>query len=330
MAVIATVKLSKSYGRQRGIEDVTLTVEKGEIFGFLGPNGAGKTTTIRLLLGMLLRTGGTAHVFGLNVDRDTLAIRARTGYLPSDASLYPHLRGWDLVDFVLATRGLRDRSRARSLAGRLGVDLGLRVKQCSRGMRQKIAIVATLAHDPELLVLDEPSTGLDPLVQHVLADLLREETARGKTVFLSSHNLAEVESLCNRVAIIREGVVVKVDEVSSLRGMHFKTVTARFGTAAGSGGGEPGSGGRPNFLTIPGVRLVENGSGPAAGVRDHAGGAAQSGWITLKVTGDLRPLLERLASSSLQDLRVEDPTLEEVFMQFYSGDSGAGVGGEQR
>lgn len=294
MYAIEAAGLQKRYGRSRGIEEVTLAVRPGEIFGFLGPNGAGKTTTIRTLLGYLLPTDGSAQVLGLDIGRASLAIRRRTGYLPSEANLYPHMRGREMIDFALASRGRRDNGRVRELADRLEIDLSRRIKQCSRGMRQKVAIVAALAHDPELVILDEPTTGLDPLVQRTFADLMRAEAGRGKTVFLSSHNLAEVEALCQRVAIIREGRVVTVDEVDALRRMRIKRVSVRL------------SGDPPDLAGVPGVRAVR----------------AHGEWLTLQAAGDLRPLLAVLAAAPLQDLRVEDPSLEEVFLDYYNGRAG--------
>jgi ABC-2 type transport system ATP-binding protein len=302
---IETQSLRKFYGRKRGIEDVSLAVRAGEVFGFLGPNGAGKTTTIRLLLGFMGPTAGGGKVFGLDIVRDSLAIRSRVGYLPSEANLYPHFRGREIVEFALAARGRRDCGRVTSLRDRLEIDLSLTVKQCSRGMRQKVAIVAALAADTEMYILDEPTTGLDPLVRHCVADLLREEAARGKTIFLSSHNLAEVESLCGRVAIIREGRLAAVDEVSTLRGVRVKRVSARFAGAA------------PELGDVAGVRRAD---------RD-------GDWLTLQVSGDLRPLLAVLAGVDLLDLRVEDPTLEEVFLAHYNSHNHhdhAPLGGETR
>ena len=298
---IETAGLTKRYGQKRGIEDVSLTVKSSEIFGFLGPNGSGKTTTIRTILGLLVPTAGTAKVLGLDIRMDSLAIRNLAGYLPSDANLYPHMRGREIVDLALAVRGRRDNGRVQALRERLDIDLSRPIKHCSKGMRQKVAIIAALAHDPELLILDEPTTGLDPLIQHAFADLLRDEAARGKTIFLSSHNLAEVEALCQRVAIIREGRVVTVDEVAALRRVRVKRVAARFA-------GEP-----PHLDGLPGLRGVQR----------------RGDSLTLQVTGDLRPLLSRLAGSDLQDLRIEDPSLEEVFLEFYNHEFYNHAGGEQ-
>ncbi|MDI3317052.1 MAG: ABC transporter ATP-binding protein [Bacillota bacterium] len=296
MAVIETRHLSKYYGGRRGVEDVSLEVERGEIFGFLGPNGAGKTTTIRLLLGFLRPSGGEARLFGLETRRHGLEIRRRTGYLPSDVSLYPNLRGREVVEFTLATRGLRAGRRVEELSRRLDVDLGLPVKQLSRGMRQKVALVAALAHEPELILLDEPDAGLDPLMQRTLEELLREEVARGRTVFLSSHHLAQVEALCHRVAVIREGRVVAVDEVASLRRMRLKRVQASFAQ-------EP-----PSLEGLEGVRDVRR----------------EGRRLVFHVSGDLRPVLRRLAESELSDLSVEEPSLEEVFLAYFSGAEGGG------
>lgn len=226
MFAIETQNLTKSYGRRRGISDVSLQVQPGEIFGFLGPNGAGKTTTIRTLLGLLRPTSGSARVLAMDIRRDSIAIRARTGYLPGEVRLYPGLTGRQLIELSLTTRRVTSRSHLAAIEERLGVDLNRRLGQCSKGMRQQVALALAMAHDPELLVLDEPTAGLDPLMQVRVLDLLREQRRQGKTVFFSSHNLPEVESICDRVAMIRDGRLILVEEVQRLRERRARQVEA--------------------------------------------------------------------------------------------------------
>lgn len=290
MAVIETFGLTKSYGRKRGIIDLRFGVEGGEIFGFLGPNGAGKTTTIRTLLGFLRPTAGTARVLGMDIRRESLAIKARVGYVPGDVVLYSHLTGWDHIELALRARRLRGRGRAPELCQRLGADLDRPIRHCSRGLRQQVAIIAGLAHDPDLMIMDEPTAGLDPLVKVNFCDFLRQEKARGKTVFLSSHNLPEVEAVCDRVGIVREGRLAAVERVEDLRHRRLKQVEAVFD-------GEP-----PRLDHVPGVRGLKV-DGPR---------------VVFQIQGDIRAILRILSESGLRDVRVMDPTLEELFVQFYN------------
>ena len=296
MPSITVTGLRKRYGRRRGVDDISLAVASGEIFGFLGPNGAGKTTTIRVLLGFLRPDGGSGCVLGRDIVRDSVAVRRHCGYLATDAHLYPYMTGQQAVDFALGVRGQRSGDRVRHLRDTLDVDLSRPIKHCSRGMRQKVALICALAADPEVLVLDEPTTGLDPLARRALADLLRQEADRGKAVLFSSHDLAEVENLCTRAAIVREGRVVVSDQVEAIRRSRHKVVSARFA-------GQP-----PDLADVAGVRSA----------------TVDSGALRLEVVGDLRPLLTRLAAADLVDLRVEDPSLEDAFFAVYAAaDSGA-------
>jgi ABC-2 type transport system ATP-binding protein len=201
------------------VQGVDLIVEKGEIFGFLGPNGAGKTTTIRMLMGLIRPSGGSAHVFGRDCWADSAAVKADVGFLPGDIRLYEKMTGHEFLEFFAAFRPGDNRNRRRNLAERLGVELDRQIKHLSKGNRQKLAIVQALMHDAPLLIMDEPSSGLDPLIQSELLEIFLEEQARGKTLFLSSHVLPEVERIAHRVAIIREGRLVTVEEVALLRAM---------------------------------------------------------------------------------------------------------------
>jgi ABC-2 type transport system ATP-binding protein len=297
-AAIETRALTKFYGRQRGIVDLDLAVQRGEIFGFLGPNGAGKTTTIRTLLGFLHPTSGSATILGHDASRRSIAVRAVTGYLPAEVSLYPWMTGRELVEFALNARRCRAGTWLETLKARFPVDLDRRIRAYSRGLRQQLAVIAALAHDPELLILDEPTTGLDPLLKASFQELLGEERDRGKTIFLSSHILPEVEEVCDRVGIIREGRLVAVEEVSGLRQRRFKRVKAFF----------PGN--PPDFAALPGVLDVH----------------AEPNGLAFQVQGDIRPVLAALGQSNVTDVEITDPTLEEIFLQFYGTGAGAAAG----
>ena len=295
-AVIETDRLTKRYGEARGIEDLSMSVEAGEVFGFLGPNGAGKTTTIRTLLDLLHPTSGAASVFGLDSRRESLAIRARLGNLPGDFSCDPRLTGRELVSFLAELRGVRDLGRAPQLAERFEADLDRPLGELSRGNRQKIGLIQAFFHDPELLILDEPTGGLDPLMQEQFLELVREEVQYGRTVFLSSHELDEVQRVCDRVGIIRDGRLVAVERVADLTGRAYRHVSLEFDTPV-----DPAE-----FAQLPGVgELV------AAGNR-----------ISFTVEGDLDPVVKAAARHPVRDLEVAQPTLEEVFLTYY-GANGA-------
>jgi beta-exotoxin I transport system ATP-binding protein len=218
VAAIETEGLTKLYGAERGIEDVTLSVEPGEVFGFLGPNGAGKTTTIRTLLDLLHPSAGSARVFGLDSRRDSVAIRARLGNLPGDFGYGRQTRGREALALLARLRGVDDLSRAERLAERFRADLDRPLGRLSRGNRQKVGLILAAFHRPELLILDEPTGGLDPLMQEEFLALVREERERGAAVFLSSHELDEVERVCDRVGIIRGGRLIAVERVADLLG----------------------------------------------------------------------------------------------------------------
>ena len=227
-AIIETEKLTKSYGAHRGIIDVDLTVNGGEVFGFLGPNGAGKTTTIRTILDLIRPTSGRALVFGIQSSADPVAIHRRVGYIPGEFTLYDRLTAGQTLAYFANLRGGVDRAYQRELVERFEIDPSRRFKELSKGNKQKVGLVIALQHRPELLVLDEPTSGLDPLVQQSFYALVRETKAEGRTVFLSSHILSEVERTCDRVAIIREGLLVKVDTVEGLRDLAHHQVELRF------------------------------------------------------------------------------------------------------
>jgi ABC-2 type transport system ATP-binding protein len=291
-AAIETVGLTKQYGRARGIDDVSLAVEPGEIFGFLGPNGAGKTTTIRTLMGLLRPTAGTARILGADVIRDGVLARSCTGFLPGEFDFDPRVSGAELLDLFADLRGVTDRSFARELARRFDADLQRPIGELSRGNRQKIGLIQALAHRPPVVIMDEPTSGLDPLMQEEFDHLVDELRSAGSTVFLSSHNLDEVERMCDRVGILREGRLVAVESVAALTGRALRRVAVAF-----ANGGVP-----PRELAhIPGVRDIET--------HGHR--------LSFSVAGELDPVLQMIAAHHVVDLEVTRPSLEDAFTAYF-------------
>jgi ABC-2 type transport system ATP-binding protein len=294
-AIIRTEKLTKSYGSHRGIVDVDLEVAKGEVFGFLGPNGAGKTTTIRVLLDLIRPTSGKAFVFGLESSVAPVSIHRRIGYLPGEFALYDRLTGRQTLEYFGNLRGGVDRAYQAQLIERFDLDPGRRFREYSKGNKQKVGLVAALQHKPELLLLDEPTAGLDPLVQQTFFELLREQIKDGATVFLSSHILSEVERSCDRVAIIREGRLVQVDRVDALRDLAHHQVELRFA-------------GKPpvaDFAKLAGVSDVV--------VEDHL--------LRLRVFGPITPVVMAAARLGVTDFLSREPSLEETFLAQYGRES---------
>jgi ABC-2 type transport system ATP-binding protein len=291
MNVIETEKLTKSYGSHRGIVEVDLTVEQGEVFGFLGPNGAGKTTTIRTLLDLIRPTAGRARVFGIESSADPVAIHRRVGYIPGEFTLYDRLTGGQTIEYFANLRGGVDPAYGAELIARLDLDPSRRYKEYSKGNKQKVGIVIALQHRPDLLVLDEPTSGLDPLVQQSFFELVQLAKAAGRTVFLSSHILSEVEKTCGRVAIIREGRIVKTDTVDALRDLAHHQVELRF------------TGPVPiaAFAGLPGVSDVV--------ADDHL--------LRLRVSGPITPVVRAAAQYDLLDFVSREPSLEETFLAQY-------------
>ena len=290
-AIITLEKLTKSYGSHRGIIEVDLAVEQGEIFGFLGPNGAGKTTTIRTMLDLIRPTSGRALLFGIESSADPVAIHRRIGYLPGEFALYDRLTGAQHLEYFANLRGGVDRAYQASLVERLDLDPGRRFKEYSKGNKQKVALVIALQHRPELLLLDEPTSGLDPLMQQSFYSLVREAKAEGRTVFLSSHILSEVERTCDRVAIIRDGRLVKVDSVEGLRDLAHHEVELRFSD------GVPADA----FASLPGVSEV----------------AVDGHTLRMRVSGPITPVVQVAARYELLDFVSREPTLEETFLAQY-------------
>jgi ABC-2 type transport system ATP-binding protein len=294
---IETEKLTKSYGRKaRGIEEVNLAVEEGEVFGFLGPNGAGKTTTVRTLLGFLRPTGGRGEVFGLDIRKDSVEIRARVGNLPGEFALEDKMTGEGLLRFFARLRGVKDLGYARELAERLGAELHRPMRRLSRGNKQKIGLVQAMFHRPPLLILDEPTGGLDPLVQEEFLDIIEEVKAEGRTVFFSSHNLAEVERVCDRVGIIRGGRLVAVETTDTLVDKSFRHVVLTFAEDV-----DP----KP-FEALSGVKDL------------RAGGNR----LAFTLYDDLDEMVKLAAGHELVNMEYERPSLEEVFLTYYERENG--------
>ncbi len=296
-AIIQIEQLTKSYGPHRGIVDIDLEVQEGEAFGFLGPNGAGKTTTIRTLLDHLRPTSGRARIFGIETTVDPVAIHRRVGYLPGEFALYDKLTGGQTIEYFANLRGGVDAAYQAELIKRLDIDTSRKFKEYSKGNKQKIGLIVALQHRPDLLILDEPTSGLDPLVQQTFYEVIREAKAEGRTIFLSSHILSEVEKTADRVAIIREGRLVKVDRVDALRDLAHHQVELRFAGDVPVGA----------FAALEGVSDVST--------DDHV--------LRLRVAGSITPVLREAARYELLDFVSREPSLEETFLaQYGRGETG--------
>jgi ABC-2 type transport system ATP-binding protein len=293
--VIQTHNLAHRYGKLTAIQDVNLSVYEGEIFGFLGPNGAGKTTTIRTLLDFIRPSAGSATLFGLDSVRDSVAIRKRIGYLPSELALLDNWTGIQYIRWLEDARGAQNGyvAEAERLAGLLDFELGRPLKGLSTGMKRKMGLIVALAHQPELLILDEPSVGLDPLMQQVLHEIMRATRAEGRSIFLSSHNLPEVEAICDRVGIIRAGRLEAVESVADLTRVSFRWLTLVFDGASPA----------ERFRALPGVTEVE---GDGARLRMRVGGEAS-----------IDAVIKLAAQHTVRDMDVKYPSLEEIFLAYY-------------
>jgi len=302
-SVIETRNLTKVYRTGRNethaLDGLDLTVREGEIFGYLGPNGAGKTTTIRLLLDLIRPTAGSARVLGLDVNADSVALRQRVGYLPGELNLWKNLTGLQVVRYLGRVRGMTNLSYAHALAERLQLDLTKRVRDYSSGNRRKLGLVLALMHKPDVLILDEPTGGLDPLMQQTFNQMMREVRAEGRTVFLSSHVLSEVQAICDRVGILRDGQLKAVETVERMTHVDFRWVNVQLRDPATAAL-------RERVASIAGVTSVE----------------AENHGLKLRLHGDFDPLLRALNDVYVVDLRVESPSLEEIFLAFY-GNNGA-------
>jgi len=293
---IKTQGLTKSYGRVRALRGLDLEVRRGEIFGFLGPNGAGKTTTIRCLLDLIRPNGGTVRVLGLDPQAEPVAVRARTGYLPGELQVDPNMTVEGALRYFNALRGNKaDWGFVRQLATRLDLPLKPPLKNLSHGNKQKAGIVQALMHRPQLLLLDEPTLGLDPLMQHEVLRLITEAKANGTTVFFSSHIMSEVEAVAERVAIIRQGVVVEVAEPVALINRALRRAHVRF----------KGPVDTSPLANVPGVTVLSQDDGTS---------------VLLEVEGEMDGLIKALAAFPVSAFETERPSLEEIFLTYYEGD----------
>jgi ABC-2 type transport system ATP-binding protein len=289
MSIIEVNKLTKYYGKSRGIVDVSFAEEEGEIFGFIGPTGAGKSTTIRLLLSLIHPTSGSARVFGKDVVTQGPEIRRDIGYLPSEVFYYEGMKVIDLLKYSASFFPQDCTQRMKQLSDTMELELNRRISDLSYGNKKKVGIVQGLLHSPKLLFLDEPTAGLDPLMQRKFFDLIREENSRGVTVFFSSHILGEVQRLCNRVGIIREGKIVEISDIKTLQQNNYKKVSV---TAPGV---------KAEAFSLPGVTNCQQ----------------EDGTLRFFFKGDINAILQRMGTMHVTDLAIEEPTLEEIFMHYY-------------
>lgn len=287
MKAIETVGLTKYYGRARGIEGLDLTVDEGEIFGFIGPNGAGKSTTIRTLLGLIKKSSGEASVLGMDIEKDRQKILREVGYLPSEAAFYRGMKVGEVLEFSAKLRKKDCRDEAKRLAERLGLDMSRKADELSLGNRKKVGIVAAMQHKPRLYILDEPTSGLDPLIQREFFSLIKERSAEGATVFLSSHVLSEIGRYCSRAGILREGRLIKQDWVENLIGTGVKRVTLH------------GADSLPDIEDIKDVSRGESG-------------------VSFLYSGRADALVRALAALTFEDVTLTDPDIEDVFMHYYA------------
>lgn len=290
MAVIETLKLTKYYGKNRGIVEVDLSVNEGEIFGFIGPNGAGKSTMIKTLLNFIFPTGGSARVLGFDCVKESYRIKAKTGYVPSEVHFYDDITVSKLLDYSLSFYKDADKNYAGELAKRFDLEMKKKIGQLSLGNKKKTALVIALSTSPKLLILDEPTSGLDPLMQQTFFGALREQKKRGGTVFLSSHNLDEVQNLCDRVAIIREGKIIDVKRLDEFKAHHEKKITVYADEFP------------VDFLNDPAFKTVSKN---------------QNSMVFNYNGNDVNRIVSELCKLKIKDFIVEDTRLSDVFMSYY-------------
>lgn len=298
MSAIRADHLTKFYGKSRGVRNINLEVAEGEIFGFIGPNGSGKSTTIRMIMQLIHPTSGKLEVLNRRITGDKPKLRREIGYLPSEINLYKDLTGKQILDFTARAFGkeLKD-TPAFGLADLLQFDMNKHVKSYSLGNRKKLGIIQSLLHDPKLLVLDEPTSGIDPLIQHSFFELLKERNRKGMTIFFSTHVLSEVEKLCDRVAIIREGEMIRTSKVDEVAGRNKRIVHVQFG--------EPG-----NLIEALQLKRIDPNVQYSNGVH------------MFTVNGPIQDVLRAVSEYRIEDISIEKPTLEQLFMQYYEHNGG--------
>jgi ABC-2 type transport system ATP-binding protein len=293
MYVIETRNLTKFYGKDRGIIDLDLEIEPGEIFGFIGPNGAGKSTTIRILLGLIFPSSGSGKIFGLDIVKDSKEIKKQIGFMPSEIQYYEKMDVHELLRYSANFYETDCESRIKELAEIFDLVLDRKIIDLSRGNQKKVSILQSLIHKPGLLILDEPTSGLDPLMQAKFFDILKEENGKGTTIFFSSHTLSEVQKMCRRVGIIKEGKIVAVEDIETLRKKQLRKIQVEFFQAANAGD-----------ILCSGIINPE----------------AEGPNLNFLYSGTMKDLIDSLAGKNIKDLIIEEPTLEEIFMHYYSGE----------
>ncbi|MFT4415935.1 ABC transporter ATP-binding protein [Fredinandcohnia humi] len=290
MNVIEIQNLTKMYGKSRGIENISFHVEQGEIFGFIGPNGAGKSTTIRTLLSLIYPTSGSAKIFGKDIVEFSSEIKKEIGYLPSEVFYYENMKVKDLLRYSASFYKKDCSKRIKELAEIMELDINRKIDDLSLGNKKKVGIVQGLLHEPKLIILDEPTSGLDPLMQQRFFELLEEENKRGATILFSSHILSEVQRLCDRVAIIKDGKIVAVEKISVLKENNFKRFTIETATSINQ-----------HYFSIPGVNDLE--------LKEHT--------VRFLFKGDINTIMAKIANIEITNLLVDEPDLEEIFMHYY-------------
>jgi ABC-2 type transport system ATP-binding protein len=290
MNVIEIKNLTKYYGKSRGIVDISFNVEEGEIFGFIGPNGAGKSTTIRTLLALIHPTSGSATIFGKDCIKFAPEIAKEVGYLPSEVFYYDNMKVIDLLKYSASFYKKDCNKRIKELAELMELDLNKKIEDLSFGNKKKVGIVQGLLHEPKLIILDEPTIGLDPLMQQRFFDLLKEENKKGATILFSSHILSEVQKLCNRVAIIKEGRIIKVEKISTLKENNYKKFKIEMKSNIDK-----------DYFNISGVKDLE--------VNDNV--------ISFLFKGDINLIMKKFSEIEISNVWIEEPSLEEIFMHYY-------------
>ena len=288
MNVIETKKLTKFYGKIKGVEDLTFNVKKGEIFGFLGPNGAGKTTTIRTLLGYLNKTSGEAYIFGKDIENNIVEIKQEVGYIPGDLNIYGHMTGKQFLDYFSSLRN-RDMSLLDAMLEIFELPLDRKVKGYSKGMKQKLGIIQAFMDNPEMVIMDEPTSGLDPLLQQKFYEFLLKQKKKGKTIFFSSHVLSEVDKICDRVGIIRDGKLVTLENVETLKNKSGKKIRLRIKE-------------KPEKFKGPKDMKIKN------------------GWIEFVTTDNIDKWIKKFSKYTVLDLDINDFSLEDIFIHYYEGE----------
>ena len=289
--VIQTEKLTKYYGNSCGIEEINLSVKEGEVFGFLGPNGSGKTTTIRILLDFIRPSSGRARLFGLDAHADSIQIKSRIGYLPGEYGMYEKMTAVEYLQFLGSLRSDKKPPMKDKLIELFDLDISRRIKSFSHGNKQKLALIQAFMHDPELLILDEPTNGLDPLIQQQFYELILELKERGRTIFFSSHVLSEVERVCDRVAILREGKLVALHEISDLKKFRLKSIEVTFKQESDE-----------SIFRLEGVRKIEKNANA----------------VRLLIDSNINGILRKISEYPIENISCRDASLEDIFLEYYS------------